>query len=110
MVPDWRSVTAGSLNFGGGVRFIKQANCTCARKNTTNTWLDARHRMRPWFRTAEPLEERRYDNWITTPTLPGGCMSILIEIGPVVSEDKSFENAEHGRQTDAGDYQPMGAK
>ena len=42
-------------------------NCIYARKHTTNmTRTDARRRMcGQWFRTAEPLWERRYENWIT---------------------------------------------
>ena len=33
------------------------------------------------------------------PPLSKGCIWILIEIGPVVSEEKSFENVD-GRRTD----------
>ena len=33
------------------------------------------------------------------PPLPGDCIWNLIEIGPVVSEKKSFENVGDGRQT-----------
>ena len=42
-------------------------NCTYACKHTTNmTRTDARRRcVRPWFCNAEPLGERRYENWIT---------------------------------------------
>ena len=35
------------------------------------------------------------------PPLPGGCVLNLNKIGPVVSEKKSFENIDDGRQTDA---------
>ena len=58
---------AVSLNVGGGVRLIKPANCTCARK-TLQTQRGRRHGagcVRQWFRTAESLWERRYENWNT---------------------------------------------
>ena len=46
VVSEWRSVIAVSLNVGGGVRLIKPANFTCARKhNTTMTRTDARRRV-----------------------------------------------------------------
>ena len=66
MVSEWRLVIAVSLNVGGGVRLIKPTNCACARKT-----LIQRGRthgagcVRQWFRTAEPLGERRYENWNT---------------------------------------------
>ena len=67
MVSDLRSVIAVSLNVGGGVRLIKPAKLYTCTQNTTNTTrTDARRRcVRQWFRTSEPLEERRYENWNT---------------------------------------------
>ena len=67
VVSEWRLVIAVSLNVGGGVRLIKPA-CPCARK-TQQTQRGRKHGAgcaRPWFRTAEPLGERRYENRITT--------------------------------------------
>ena len=70
---------AVSLNVGGGVRLIKPAILYMCTQNTTNTTrTDARRGcVRQWFRTAEPLGERRYENWNThthglsdLPTLP----------------------------------------
>ena len=57
MVSEWRSLIAVSMNVGGGVRLIKLA---CARK-TLQTQRGPTHagRVRQWFRTAEPLGERR---------------------------------------------------
>ena len=40
------------------------------------------------------------------PPLSRGCIWNLIEIGPVVSEEKSFENVD-GQPTDDGDYHPI---
>ena len=43
-------------------------NCTCAHKTLQTQW-ERTHGAgctRPWFRTAEPLAERRYGNCITT--------------------------------------------
>ena len=43
-------------------------NCTCAHKTLQTQW-ERTHGAgctRPWFRTAEPLGERRYGNCITT--------------------------------------------
>ena len=61
---------AVSLNVGGGVRLNEPAKLYMCTQNTTNTRTDARHRCaRPWFRTAEPRGERRYENWITTTTV-----------------------------------------
>ena len=60
-------MTAVSLNVGGGVRLIKPAKLYICTQNTTTqrgrtlcAWC-----VRQWFRTAEPLEERRYENWNT---------------------------------------------
>ena len=64
VVSEWRSVTAVSLNVGGGVRLIKQAKLICARK-TLQTQRGRTHGdgcVWQWFRTAEPLGERRYEN------------------------------------------------
>ena len=69
MVSEWRSVIAVSMNVGRGVRLIKPANCTRARK-TLHTRRGQTHgtgSVRQWFRTAEHLGERRYENW-NTPT------------------------------------------
>ena len=69
MVSEWRSVIAVSLNVGGGVRLIKPAKLRMCTQNTTSTTrTDARRRvcaaMVP-YSTAEPLGERRYENWNT---------------------------------------------
>ena len=67
VLSEWRSVIAVSLNVGGGVRLIKPPNCTCARK-TLQTQRGRTHGagcVRQWFCTAEPLGERRYENWNT---------------------------------------------
>ena len=67
VVSEWRSVIAVSLNVGGGVRLIKPAKlykCT----QTLQTQRGRTHGagcVRQWFRTAEPLGERRYENWNT---------------------------------------------
>ena len=46
VVSEWRSVTAVSLNVGGGVRFIKPAKLYMCMQNTTNTTrTDARRRV-----------------------------------------------------------------
>ena len=67
MVSEWRSVIAVSLNVGGGVRLIKPAKlCMCTQ--TLQTQRGRTHGagcVRQWFRTAEPLGERRYENWNT---------------------------------------------
>ena len=58
---------AVSLNLGGGVRLINRQNCSCARK-TLQTQQGRTHGawcVWQWFRTAEPLGERRYENWNT---------------------------------------------
>ena len=58
---------AVSLNAGGGVRLIKPAKlCMCTQ--TLQTQRGRTHGagcVRQWFRTAEPLGERRYENWNT---------------------------------------------
>ena len=58
VVSEWWSVIAVSLNVGGGVRLIKPAKLYIC----TQTHYRC---VRPWFHTAEPLGERRYENWIT---------------------------------------------
>ena len=66
MVSEWRSVIAVSQNVGGGALSNRQ-NCACARK-TLQTQRGKTHGagcVRQWFRTAEPLGERRYENWNT---------------------------------------------
>ena len=60
-------VDAVSLNVGGGARLTNRQNCTCARK-TLQTKRGRTHGagcVRQWFRTAEPVGERRYENWNT---------------------------------------------
>ena len=55
---------AVSLNVDGGVRLINRQNCTCARKTLqTQGRTHGAGCVRQWFRTAEPLGERRYENW-----------------------------------------------
>ena len=77
-------MSAVSLDIGGGgggrgrvSALSNRQNCTCARKTlqTQQERTDAQHRyMRQWFRTAEPLGERRYENWNTHTQ----CMSIYM--------------------------------
>ena len=63
VVFEWRSVVAVSLNVGGGSRLIKPAKLyICMHKHYKH---DEDGCARPWFRTAKPLGERRYENWIT---------------------------------------------
>ena len=68
-VSEWRSVIVVSLNVSGGVRLIKPAKLYMCTQNTTNTKRTnaptALGNVRQWFRTAEPLRERRYENWNT---------------------------------------------
>ena len=46
VVSEWRSVTAVSLNVGGGVRHIKLAKlCMCTQNTTNTTRTDARRRV-----------------------------------------------------------------
>ena len=45
------------------LKFYQTENCACARK-TLQTYRERTHGavcLRQWFRTAEPLGERRYD-------------------------------------------------
>ena len=74
MVSEWRSVIAVSLNVGGGVRLIKLAKlCMCTQ--TLQTQRGRTHGtgcVRQRFRTAEPLGERRYENWNTHTQLVCG--------------------------------------
>ena len=68
MVSEWRSVIAVSLNVVGGVRLIKTGKTVHVHANTLQTRRGRTHGAgcaRPWFRTAEPLGERRYENRIT---------------------------------------------
>ena len=47
--------------------YQNRQNCTCTRK-TLQTQRGRTHGagcVRQWFRTAEPLGERRYENWNT---------------------------------------------
>ena len=58
---------AVSLNVGGGVRLIIPAKLyMCTQKHYKHN-EDGRTApgVRQWFRTAEPLGERRYENWNT---------------------------------------------
>ena len=73
MVSEWRSVIAVSLKVGGGVFLIKPANlCMCTQKLQTQRGRTHGARcVRQWFHTAEPLGERRYENWNThTQNIP----------------------------------------
>ena len=46
VVSEWRSVTAVSLNVGGGVRLIKPAKlCMCTQNTTNTTRTDTRRRV-----------------------------------------------------------------
>ena len=58
---------AVSLNVGGGVRLIKPAKqYMCMQKHYKHNEDGRTHGagcVRQWFRTAEPLGERRYENW-----------------------------------------------
>ena len=68
MVSEWRLVIAVSLNVVGGVRLIKTGKTVHVHANTLQARRGRTHGAgcsRPWFRTAEPLGERRYENWIT---------------------------------------------
>ena len=66
-VSEWRSVIAVSLNVGGGVRLIKPAKlCMCTQAlQTQRGRTHGAGCVRQWLRTAEPLGERRYENWNT---------------------------------------------
>ena len=61
------AVIAVSLNVSGGVRLIKPAKLYMCTQNTTNTtrMTHVAGCVRQWFRTAEPLRERCYENWNT---------------------------------------------
>ena len=60
------SVIAVSLNVGGGIRLIKLAKlCMCTQNTTNTTRTHSAGCVRQWFRTAEPLGERSYENWNT---------------------------------------------
>ena len=67
MVSEWRSVIAVSLDAMVASALSNRQNCTCAHK-TLPTQRGRTHGagcVRQWFRTAEPLGERRYENWNT---------------------------------------------
>ena len=53
----WMSAVASALS--------NRQNCTCARKILQTQWgrTHGAGCVRQWFRTAEPLGERRYENW-----------------------------------------------
>ena len=78
-------------------------NCTCARK-TLQTQRGRTHGagcVRQWFRTAEPLGERRYENWNThthTHTQVGKTSetdSIKFKISPKTSRGKKDSTKRH---------------
>ena len=60
---------AVSLNVGGDVRLIKPAKLYMCTQTHYKHDEDGRTAPTgcawPWFRTAERLGERRYENWIT---------------------------------------------
>ena len=60
-------MTTVSLNVGSGVRLTKPAKlCMCSQ----NHYKHNEHGCaRPWFRTTQPLGERRYEDWITSTTI-----------------------------------------
>ena len=62
VVSEWPSVIAVSLNIGrgGGGASALSTSKTVRRGRTHGAGC-----VRLWFRTAEPLGERRYENWIT---------------------------------------------
>ena len=61
-----------TVNVGGGVCRIKPAKLYMYMQKDYKynedgrTAPGARATARPWFRSPEPLGERRYENWITT--------------------------------------------
>ena len=64
VVSEWRSVIAVSLNVGSDVRLIKPAKLYMCMQ-TLQTQRGRTHGagcVWQWFRTAEPLEECRYEN------------------------------------------------
>ena len=72
------------LNVGGGVRLIKPAKLYMCMQKHYKHKEDGRTApgcVRQWFRTAEPLGERRYENW-NTRTLPNSFNTG----GPVLNE------------------------
>ena len=82
VVSEWVSVIAVSLN----VALSNRQNCTCARQ-TLQTQGGRTHGagcVRLWFRTAEPLEERRYENW-NTHTIPKRTSNTFIMRAPFIS-------------------------
>ena len=69
VVSEWRSVTAVSLNVGGGVHLIKPVKLyMCTQKHYKH---NEDGRMAPGVRVHEPYGERRYENWITTASKTG---------------------------------------
>ena len=68
------AVTAVSMNVGGGVPLIKLAKLQYMCKivhghaKTLQTQQGQTHGARSLCHTAEPLGERRYENWIATIT------------------------------------------
>ena len=62
VVSEWPSVIAVSLNIGGGGG---GASALSTSKTVGRGRTHGAGCVRLWFRTAEPLGERRYENWIT---------------------------------------------
>ena len=61
---------AVSLNVSGGVHLIKPAKlCIQTQRGRTH----GTGCVRQWFRTAEPLGDRRYENWNTQTQLNAMC-------------------------------------
>ena len=62
--------------------YQNRQNCTYARKKTLQTQRGRTHGagcVRQWFRTAEPLEECRYENWNThTHTVYSGLSLTVV--------------------------------
>ena len=71
---------AVSLNIGSGIRLIKPAKLACTRKTlqTQQGRTQGAGCVRQWFRTAEPLGERRYENW-NTHTHAFSVQSLLLK-------------------------------
>ena len=89
MVSDWLSVIAVPLNVGDGACLIKSAKlykCTQTHYKHDVDGRTAPGCARPCFRTAEPLGEDRYENWIThfggeLALSPTGFVCVSIGVG-----------------------------
>ena len=69
----WTSAVASGLS--------NRQNCACARK-TVQTQPGRTHGagcVRQWFRTAEPLGERRYENWNTHTQLSNSVVDDCLD-------------------------------